>query len=84
MNSSSSAITPRPTDFFPVDHAAIAQACGATGIRVTDPADLGPVLSKATASGRACLVEVICDPTAYPPITAWDDVADARILGTEE
>ena len=72
------------TDFFPVDHAAIAQACGADGIRVTDPADLGPVLSKAIGSGRVCLVEVICDPNAYPPITAWDEVADARILGTEQ
>jgi len=29
-------------------------------------------------------VEVICDPNAYPPITAWDEVADARILGTEQ
>ena len=70
------------TDLAPVDHAAVARACGCDGVRVAEVDDLAPTLAKAVASGRTCLVEVVCDPDAHPPITAWDDVADEAILTT--
>jgi acetolactate synthase I/II/III large subunit len=59
------------TDFAPVDHSAVARACGAEAVRVTDPTELAPALRKAVDSGRTWLVEVRCDPHARPPITAW-------------
>lgn len=62
-------------DFATVDHAAIARACGADGVRVTDAADVSDVLAKAIASGRPTLVEIIADPHAYPPITGWSGVS---------
>jgi acetolactate synthase I/II/III large subunit len=58
-------------DFQPVDHAAIARAVGATGIRVDDAADIGPALEKALASDTVTVLDVLTDPAAYPPITAW-------------
>jgi acetolactate synthase-1/2/3 large subunit len=59
-------------DFRPVDHAALARAVGAQGIRVDEASQIRPALSRALASGRLTLVEVITDRDAYPPITAWD------------
>ncbi|MFC9839797.1 acetolactate synthase catalytic subunit [Rhodococcus sp. NPDC127530] len=63
-------------NFATVDHAAIAMACGADGIRVTDAHEVGDALAKAVASGKPTLVEIICDPNAYPPITGWSGVSD--------
>ncbi len=59
-------------DFAPVDHAAIARACGAEAVTVEDPSQLAVVLAKALDSGLTWLVEVRCSPDARPPITAWD------------
>lgn len=42
--------------------AAIANAMGANGIRVTDPADLREAYTSAFASGRPSVVEVMVDP----------------------
>jgi len=69
------------TDFNPVDHAAIARACGAEAVQVTEAAEVAPALAEALQSGRPYLVEVICDPYAFPPITAWDGSHHA-ITGT--
>ena len=63
------------TDFAPVDHSAIARACGAEAIRVENPADLAPALGKALDSNSTWVIEVRCDPDARPPITAWDPPA---------
>jgi acetolactate synthase-1/2/3 large subunit len=60
------------TDFSPVDHAAVARACGAEAACIESPAELGPALAKALDSGRTWLLEVRCEPDARPPITAWD------------
>jgi acetolactate synthase-1/2/3 large subunit len=60
-------------EFGPVDHAAIARACGAVGLVVDDPDDLAPVLAEALAGEVISVVEVMIDPQAHPPITAWDD-----------
>jgi acetolactate synthase I/II/III large subunit len=58
--------------FCPVDHAAIARAVGATGLRIDSAADLRPALDKALASGTVTVLDVVTDPGAYPPITAWE------------
>ncbi|CCN16660.1 putative acetolactate synthase large subunit [Bordetella bronchiseptica MO211] len=55
--------------FAPVDHTAIARACGCTGIRVEDPAQLADALAQARAASGSALIEVICDENAFPPIT---------------
>ena len=58
-------------DFAPVDHAAIARAVGATGLRVEAASDIRPALEKALASDTVTVLDVLTDPDAYPPITAW-------------
>jgi acetolactate synthase-1/2/3 large subunit len=58
-------------DFAPVDHAAIARACGVRGLRVERSEDVGPALDEAFACGGPAVVDVITDPAAYPPITSF-------------
>ena len=60
------------TDLAPVDHCAVARACGAEAVCVEHPGDLTAALAKAVGSGSTWLIEVRCDPDARPPITAWD------------
>ncbi len=64
--------------FAPVDHAAIARACGASGVRVEDPADYLPAVKQGLASGGPFVIDVVTDPEAYPPITAFDKLDDLR------
>lgn len=70
-------------DFAAVDHVAVARACGVDAVRVNTPEELAPALAAAIGSGRPALVEVMCDPDAFPPITAWEDVAVRAILGVD-
>ncbi|HET7031564.1 MAG TPA: thiamine pyrophosphate-dependent enzyme, partial [Casimicrobiaceae bacterium] len=58
-------------DFAPVDHAAIARACGVRGVRVERAEEIGPALEFALASREPTVLDVITDPDAYPPITAF-------------
>ncbi|MEC9288418.1 MAG: thiamine pyrophosphate-dependent enzyme [Chloroflexota bacterium] len=44
-----------------MDLAAIARAMGIAGETVTDPAELGPALERAYASGRPALLDVSID-----------------------
>ena len=60
------------TDFAPVDHSAVARACGADAVRVESPDEILPALCKAVDNRRPCLVEIRCDSHARPPITSWD------------
>jgi acetolactate synthase I/II/III large subunit len=66
-------------DFAPVDHAAIARAVGATGVRVERAEDVGPALEKALASDSVTVLDVLTDPAAYPPITAWSGREDVLL-----
>jgi acetolactate synthase-1/2/3 large subunit len=59
--------------FEPVDHAAIARACGLNGVRVEDPAEYGPALDRALAADTATVIDVITDPSAHPPITSFEN-----------
>ena len=56
----------------PVDHAAIAKACGCEGIRVEKPGDFKAALAKARDSSVTTVIDVIIDPRAYPPITLFE------------
>lgn len=56
----------------PVDHAAIARACGCEGVRIENPADFKPALERAMKSPLTTLIDVMIDPKAYPPITLYE------------
>lgn len=58
--------------FAPVDHAAIARACGCEGVRVEKPGDFKPALEQAMKSPQTTLIDVMIDPKAYPPITLYE------------
>ncbi|MCK1328958.1 acetolactate synthase catalytic subunit [Bradyrhizobium sp. CW9] len=62
--------------FSPVDHAAIARACGCGGTVVRDPGDLGKALDLALAEQRPWLIEIMTDPAAHPPISLFDGTLD--------
>ena len=57
--------------FAPVDHAAIARACGIAAVRVENSEAFAPALAQALATGEPWLIEVITDPEARPPITGF-------------
>ena len=59
-------------DFQPVDHAAIARACGVNGVRVENPTDYAEALAEATAAPVTTVIDVIVDPEAYPPISSFE------------
>ncbi|MCC7079992.1 MAG: acetolactate synthase catalytic subunit [Burkholderiales bacterium] len=63
--------------FTPVDHAAIARACGCRGIAVKHADEYLPALREALGSGEPTLIDVDTDPEAYPPITLFDDKLEA-------
>jgi acetolactate synthase I/II/III large subunit len=63
--------------FTPVDHAAIARACGCRGIAVKRAEEYLPALREALACGEPTLIDVDTDPEAYPPITVFDDKLEA-------
>jgi acetolactate synthase I/II/III large subunit len=58
--------------FTAVDHAAIARACDCYGQRIVDPAELGPALDAASVRDGLTLLDIVTDPLAYPPVTAFD------------
>jgi acetolactate synthase-1/2/3 large subunit len=61
--------------FEPVDHAAIARACGLPGIRVERADEIGPALDEALANqSQTTLIDVMTDPDAHPPITLFEDL----------
>jgi len=64
--------------FKPVDHAAIARACGARGVTVDRPADYLPAVREALAARVPTVIDVITDPQAYPPLTQFDGLDDLR------
>ena len=59
-------------DFQPVDHAAIARACGVRGRRVEYAGDYASELAEAAAAPDTTVIDVIVDPDAYPPITSFE------------
>ena len=56
----------------PVDHAAIARACGCEGVRVENPAEFQPALERAMRAQVTTVIDVMIDPKAYPPLTLYE------------
>jgi pyruvate dehydrogenase (quinone)/pyruvate oxidase len=50
----------------PIDFARFAQACGATGFSIEDPADCGRVLDEALATPGPVVIEAVVDPFEPP------------------
>ena len=58
---------------YTLDFAAVARACGAAGLRVTEPDDLRPALEEALAAGRPFVLDVVVErQAAYQPTGYWD------------
>lgn len=64
--------------FAPVDHAALARACGCSAFRVENEEEVLPALQTALASHEPCLIEIITDPDAHPPLSLFDGTLDAK------
>ncbi len=62
--------------FAPVDHAAVARACGCRGVRVDNADDYLPAVREALAANVTTLIDVHTDPLAYPPITFFEGTLD--------
>src|SRR5579871_6861085 len=56
-------------DLHPIDFALFAQACGAKGYRIDDPAQCGAILDEALAADGPVLIEAVVDPLE-PPLPA--------------
>jgi len=65
-------------DFAPVDHAAIARACGVQGIRVTEAADYGDALGLALETRGTTVIDAFTDPDAHAPITLSENKSISR------
>ncbi len=61
-------------DFVSVDHAAIAEACGVKGIRVEHAQDIARSIEQALAADASVLLDIIADPSAMPPVTAFTNL----------
>ncbi|WFP75423.1 acetolactate synthase catalytic subunit [Mesorhizobium sp. WSM4906] len=59
-----------------VDHAAIARACGAYGVRVERARDLETAFDCAAKSETVALLDVLTDPGGHPPIALYDGILD--------
>ena len=64
-------------EFSPVDHAAIARACGCRGISVKKASEYLPALKEALSLNETTVLDVDTDREAYPPITLFDEKLDA-------
>jgi acetolactate synthase I/II/III large subunit len=60
-------------DFAPVDHAAIARACGCGASRIEDPAEFALRLKEVLKARKPFLFDVIIDADAHPPISMFGD-----------
>ncbi len=70
--------------FSPVDHAAVARACGLHGVRIERAADYLPALKEALAAKESVLLDVVTDPEAYPPITFFEGAIEKVRAAREE
>ncbi|MCT7378258.1 acetolactate synthase catalytic subunit [Chelativorans salis] len=60
----------------PVDHAALAQACGCDATVVREAHEMLPALRTAIASGTPWLIEAVTDPDAHPPLSLFEGTLD--------
>jgi acetolactate synthase I/II/III large subunit len=70
--------------FAPVDHAAVARACGCRGVRVETADDYLPAVEEALRSSVTTVIDVMTDPEAYPPITFFEGALEKVRAGREK
>jgi acetolactate synthase-1/2/3 large subunit len=58
--------------FGPIDHVAIAKACGCDGMQVQSLDELTQALDTASRTTLPYVIDVKTDPAAFPPITAFE------------
>jgi len=68
-------------DLQPIDFAMVAQACGATGFSIEDPAECAAVLDRALATPGPVVVQAIVDPYE-PPLPAKITLEQATKFAT--
>jgi acetolactate synthase-1/2/3 large subunit len=56
------------TELKPVDHAALAKACGAQDVRIENAAEFLPAVQAALGLCGPTILDVIVDPNARPPV----------------
>ncbi len=62
---------PAGVDLSDIDYAEIAKGFGAYGEKVQNPADIGPALERAFASGRPAVIEIPVSFTPHPVDPNW-------------
>jgi pyruvate dehydrogenase (quinone) len=50
----------------PIDHVKFAEACGASGVRIEDPADCGRIMEQALNTPGPVVIEAVVDPNEPP------------------
>lgn len=63
--------------FAPVNHAAIALACGCDAVRVDHPDAFALELKRGIDAGKPLLIEVMTDPAARPPLSLFASLEEA-------
>jgi acetolactate synthase I/II/III large subunit len=58
--------------FAPVDHAAIARACGCQAVRIEAASAVLPAIRTALRSGKPWLIDIVTDPDACPPLSLFE------------
>lgn len=61
-------------NFTEVDHCSVARGAGCEAILVSDPAKIADALHQAKANAVTTLIEIRCDPNAFPPFTHYADL----------
>jgi len=61
-------------NFTDVDHCAVARGAGCESILVSDPAQIPDALREAKGNVVTTLIEIRCDPNAFPPFTHYADL----------
>jgi acetolactate synthase-1/2/3 large subunit len=66
------------------DAAGVAKSLGCDAERVTDPAEIGPAIQRALASGKPYLIDAVCAierPYSNMHVTGWWDITVPAYLG---
>ncbi|WP_199201429.1 acetolactate synthase catalytic subunit [Mesorhizobium sp. 131-3-5] len=70
--------------FAPVDHAALARACGCEAVTVKNPGEIEPALDRALSSNAPVVIQAISEPDAHPPISLFTGTLGPRTLEASE
>ncbi|MEI9406379.1 acetolactate synthase catalytic subunit [Mesorhizobium argentiipisi] len=62
--------------FAPVDHTAIARACGCNAMKVERTEDVMPALRGALSADAPWLIDIATDPDAHPSLSLFDGTLD--------